>query len=208
MKHIVLLGDSIFDNAAYVHGGESVSEQLSSSVKDCEITLLAVDGDLASDVNQQLESLPNNASHVFVSCGGNDALPILEILDDKVANINEALSCLVDIRNKFRSDYKKLIAALLKRHSHFTLCTVYNKIPGISENALAALALFNEVILEEAIAHKLSIIDLRNICQEVEDYSSVSFIEPSSQGALKIANVISQVANNSPIDPSVSTVHI
>ena len=45
MKHIVLLGDSIFDNAAYVNGGPDVIRQLKSiSPKDYQATLLAVDG--------------------------------------------------------------------------------------------------------------------------------------------------------------------
>ncbi len=30
MNHVVLLGDSIFDNAAYVHGGADVTTHLKS----------------------------------------------------------------------------------------------------------------------------------------------------------------------------------
>ena len=49
MKHIVLLGDSIFDNAAYVNGGPEVIEQLRSILpQDWQATLLAIDGNVCS----------------------------------------------------------------------------------------------------------------------------------------------------------------
>jgi hypothetical protein len=45
MPHIVLLGDSIFDNAAYVPGEPPVIEQLRAHLpKNWQATLLAVDG--------------------------------------------------------------------------------------------------------------------------------------------------------------------
>jgi hypothetical protein len=54
----------------------------------------------------------------------------------------------------------------------------------VPKEALTALALFNEVILEEACKRKLAVIDLRTICNEKEDYSEVSPIEPSHQGGM------------------------
>ena len=44
--HIVLLGDSIFDNASYVLEGESVSDLLAKKLPNAKITLAAVDGDV------------------------------------------------------------------------------------------------------------------------------------------------------------------
>ena len=49
-----------------------------------------------------------------------------------------------------------------------------------------ALAPFNDVILREATAHGLSVLDLRLVCDEPGDYSTVSPIEPSAQGGRKI----------------------
>lgn len=71
---IALLGDSIFDNALYVGDSESVSDLLLSLKPDLELELLAVDGDVTTDVFKQLSKLPASADYVFVSCGGNDAL--------------------------------------------------------------------------------------------------------------------------------------
>ena len=45
MGHVVLLGDSIFDNARYVPGGPSVTDHLRRSLpREWQVTLLACDG--------------------------------------------------------------------------------------------------------------------------------------------------------------------
>src|SRR5688572_5099397 len=75
MPHLVLLGDSIFDNAAYVPAGWSVHERLSKHLpRDFRSTLLAVDGAITCDLAQQLASMPQDATHLAISVGGNDAL--------------------------------------------------------------------------------------------------------------------------------------
>jgi len=81
MKHIVLLGDSIFDNAAYVNGGPDVIKQLRSLLpRDWQATLLAIDGSVTSDVIKQIPKIPASATHLIVSVGGNDGLSNADIL--------------------------------------------------------------------------------------------------------------------------------
>ena len=50
MKHIILAGDSIFDNSAYINNTEpDVAAQVKSVMgKNDRVTLLAVDGDVTS----------------------------------------------------------------------------------------------------------------------------------------------------------------
>jgi hypothetical protein len=75
MHHLVLLGDSIVDHAAYVAGGPEVRAQLKEGLPhDWRVMLVAVDGDRTQDVVADLERLPRDASHLVVSVGGNDAL--------------------------------------------------------------------------------------------------------------------------------------
>ena len=69
---VVLLGDSIFDNAHYVKPGQSVSDHLTRL--QIEHKLLAVDGSVTVQVLDQLKNVPKNATDLFVSSGGNDAL--------------------------------------------------------------------------------------------------------------------------------------
>ena len=71
--HVILLGDSIFDNGAYVSGGPDVVHQLRDRLpRNGRATLLAVDGTTTSEVLLQLQRAPSDASHLVVSVGGND----------------------------------------------------------------------------------------------------------------------------------------
>ena len=194
MRHLVLLGDSIFDNAGYVGKGESVTDVLSSLVgESTNVSLLAVDGDVTADIFAQLNRFPKDATHVFISCGGNDALRQVDILNKHVSSVGDAMELLSNVIEKFRSNYQSMLSSVLKLNHNVTLCTVYNTVPGISTRALSVLALFNEIILIEAVCNRLPVLDLRVLCSEVSDYSEVSPIEPSGKGAVKIAEKIKYI---------------
>ncbi len=54
MNHLVLLGDSIFDNAAYVRGGLDVLAHLRQQILfEWKATLRAVDGSVVENVRRQ-----------------------------------------------------------------------------------------------------------------------------------------------------------
>jgi hypothetical protein len=216
MRHVVLLGDSIFDNGPYVDRGESVSEVLSGVLEDkAQVTLLAVDGDCTTDVPKQLQFFPVDATHAFISCGGNDALQVFyKIFGESVSSVGDALGCLVDVREEFRANYRNMLQLALERVDRVAVCTVYNSVPQTNDlpetsaSALAALALFNEIIFQEAAALRLPIIDLRSVCVDKGDYSEISPIEPSGVGAKKISNVIKNMLNSHNFEAGLSTVYL
>ena len=209
MNHLVLPGDSIFDNAPYVDQGESVIEQVSKLLSNGDrATLLAVDGDVTADVERQLSSFPKDTSHVFLSCGGNEALNSAPVLSEDVATVGEALTRLARVRELFRCDYRAILGWLGKLSDNVTVCTVYNSLPDVSACELTALALFNEVILEEAVLAGVSLIDLRVICDDKSDYSRVSPIEPSRSGSEKIAKAIGRVVYAPKTRASNSTIYL
>jgi hypothetical protein len=81
VPHVVLLGDSIFDNAAYVADRPAVIDHLRRALPaDWRATLLAVDGDTTNMVAVRLPGLPADATHLIVSVGGNDALMHIDLL--------------------------------------------------------------------------------------------------------------------------------
>ena len=91
MGHVVLLGDSIFDNARYVPDRPPVIEQLRQALpRGWRATLLAVDGDVTEDVTTQLRDLPADATHLVVSAGGNDALGESDVLRQPAATVGAA----------------------------------------------------------------------------------------------------------------------
>jgi len=92
MSHLVLLGDSVFDNAAYTKGGPDVLTQVRALLpKQWKASLLAIDGSTTNDVRTQLGRLLKDATHIVLSVGGNDALMQLEVLDKPVSVVAEAL---------------------------------------------------------------------------------------------------------------------
>jgi hypothetical protein len=127
MKHIVLLGDSIFDNAAYVNGGPDVIRQLKSILpKDYQATLLAVDGSVTTDVIRQIPKIPASATHLMVSVGGNDGLWRADILERPAGSVGAAVDQLAALRAEFYQDYHRMLTALLTRKLPLALCTVYD----------------------------------------------------------------------------------
>src|SRR5262245_25836007 len=89
-KHIVLLGDSVFDNADHVAGGPDVVQQLRQVLPSgWQATLLAEDGALIVDVHRQLARLPQGTTHLVISAGGNDALAEASLLDAKARSVAE-----------------------------------------------------------------------------------------------------------------------
>ena len=195
-NQIVLLGDSIFDNAGYVDHGESVIEHLQASMqKKCKATLLAVDGDVIVDVYSQIELLSQNTTHVFLSIGGNDALRIVNVLQQPSSTVGEAMETFTEIRLDFQNRYRQLITQIKLKVDKLIICTVHDSVPDIEPRALTALSLFNEIILKEAFSIGAPVIDLRLLCNEKEDYSTVSPIEPSGQGVRKIVKQIVKITN-------------
>ena len=191
LHHLVLLGDSIFDNAPYVPKHETVSDHLRKAIPQTwRVTLLAKDGDVVADVSQQRLGIPDDATHLFLSVGGNDALKSMELMSIPVKTVYDALQELSLIRRAFQQRYRAMLWELLALGKPLTVCTIYDAVPGLSQELKTALCVFNDTITREAMASSVPIIDLRGICTEARDYSDVSPIEPSSQGGGKIANTM------------------
>ncbi len=194
MPHVVLLGDSIFDNAAYVRGGPDVAAHLTALVPaGWRVTLAAVDGAVIADVPRQLARVPADATHLVVSAGGNDALRHADLLDRPARSSAEVLGALADAAEGFESRYRRLLAALGDTGRPATLCTIYNGnlAPPVRRLAAAALGVFNDVIQRLAAEHGRPVIELRRVCTEPADYANP--IEPSVEGGAKIARAIARV---------------
>lgn len=192
MPHVVLLGDSIFDNAAYTGGGPDVATQLRELLPaGWRATLGAVDGATTDDFAAQLDTLPDDATHLVVSLGGNDALGHVDLLDRPVHSSAEALAELAGAAERFERRYRRAINAVRLRRLPTTLCTIYNgNFPDTDFQRLAstALSVFNDAILRIAFEHAFDVIDLRLVCNAPQDYANP--IEPSSYGGAKIAGAI------------------
>ncbi len=192
MSQVVLLGDSIFDNAAYVGSGPAVIQQLRTLLPaDWNASLLAVDGSMTFNVSRQLDRLPADATHLILSIGGNDAINNADILQRSATSTADALHQLASAADQFEHDYSEMLQAVLSRNLPTAICTVYYPCfpdADVQRLSVTALTVFNDCIIRAAIVNRLPLIDLRLICSDEGDYANP--IEPSVQGGEKISAVI------------------
>jgi len=199
MAHIVLLGDSIFDNAAYVPAGTEVRACLESLPgRPHRVSLLARDGSVIEDMAAQvarLRELPVPADWLVVSCGGNDVLSLVGAMHSQVGTVLEAAELLAAWQADFRRAYLHMLDLLFAQTSPVAVATIYDAVPGLSPGLRTALAPFNDVIVREAVLRRLPVLDLRVVCADPGDYASSSPIEPSAQGGQKIAAAIGELVH-------------
>jgi lysophospholipase L1-like esterase len=131
---IVLIGDSIFDNAAYTGGRPSVSQHLHDLLApDREASLLARDGATTADIPGQirrlkeLKSQGHRIEHVFLPVGGNDALQRIGILERPAHHVAGALQQVDELVQEFRNSYSAVLTdvqrATLEIGAKLTACT-------------------------------------------------------------------------------------
>jgi hypothetical protein len=206
--HVVLLGDSIFDNAAYVGRDPDVRAQLQAMLQGSKgpskATLLARDGATIAEVGAQLSGLPTDATHLVVSTGGNDALAAIGLLEAKATSVADALATLAAMGDEFRRDYAAMLDVVAARGLPTAVCTIYEPRfpePALRRAAATALSLLNDQISREIFSRGLAMIDLRLVCDEDKDFANP--IEPSAHGGAKIARAILNFAGGSTPDAAV-----
>jgi lysophospholipase L1-like esterase len=189
--HVVLLGDSIFDNASYTRGEPDVVTHLRNVLPTgSRATLCAVDGATTDGLARQLGRVPPDATHLVVAIGGNDALQNADLLDRRVSSTAEALLLFANRVDAFEAAYRAALAPVLALQRPTIVCTIYNGNlePSRARVARVALTVFNDVIVRFAFEHELPVVDLRLVCCDVSDYANP--IEPSGRGGAKIARAI------------------
>ena len=224
-KHIVLAGDSIFDNGSYVPGQPDVAQQLRNQLgEDSNVTLLAIDGDVTKDVHNQLTQLPEDTSHLFISVGGNDALGQLQIFTDPVSSVGEGFLKFSRVQTTFQQEYKAMLENALSLNIPTTICTIYKPCfyhpdmsrvgsyvgNGVSNTDLqnvsvTALTAFNDVILQEAVTTGIPLMDLRVMYDNVADYANP--IEPSTIGGRKMVSVMESIINDHPFSENMTVLY-
>lgn len=194
MRHVVLLGDSVFDNAAYIGSGPDVVRQLRRELPEgWRASLAAVDGAMMADIPRQLERMPQDATHLVLSVGGNDALLESGVLEAPAGSVAEALGKLAEVRVAFWRSYRALLETVHGRGLRTAVCTIYEPpFPDAMRRELGAtaLTLLNDCITREAFARGMSLIDLRLVFDRDEDFANT--IEPSVRGGAKLARAISR----------------
>ena len=197
MGKLVLLGDSTIDNKVYVQTGElSVKEHLDNLV-DYEVLQIALDGAITDDViNNQIDMIPDDTSHILLSVGGNDLLQEIDFLyQDFKYTPKRVFETVIGLLSPIADNYETIVKQLSTNRAKLLCATVYEgnlvgsvEFDSISYSSKAMVSLLNDSIFRICDEHKLETLDLRNIFVSPEDYANP--IEPSHQGGLKFARRI------------------
>ena len=224
-QHIVLCGDSIIDNGSYVNQGElDVAGQVQEELPDSKVTLLAVDGKVTESIEDQMNNLPKDATHIFISIGGNDGYNRMDVFDESANTIGDAMGPLYEMRNEFEIDYNKMLKNVLSYGVPTTLCSIYypryeesvhqamrkylggkTNTTSIHKMAMVGLSMYNDIITKEAFQAGLPLIDLRVLCNDDKDFANP--IEPSVIGGKKIARAIKEVVSVHDFTKNISVVY-
>ncbi|MDX8353628.1 SGNH/GDSL hydrolase family protein [Cognatiyoonia sp. IB215182] len=195
-KHICLMGDSIFDNDAYVPGEPGVIEQLRRSIPATWSAFkVAVDGDCIEDIPNQLERVPTHITDIVVSIGGNDLMKFRHLLA-QVAQGAKMQDLIAAPLADFEIAYGWMLDEVSARGLPISACTIYTSIPftepEMRDYAPSAIGAFNSLIQQLARTRNVPVIRLDLACTEEGDFSEMSPIEPSSQGGQKIVEAMLQ----------------
>ena len=177
---VICAGDSILNNTIYVPPGKSVVDYIrlnSGSTKD--IINISRDGDIITDVYNQMRQIPNVESPmtIILSVGGNDLLEY-ELIEKAYINYIELIKYI-------KQTYKCKLYVL---NLYYPMDESMKK---FHETISKWNTLLNEIPKKEKI--EINIIDISKIITEPSDL--VNKIEPSVTGGLKIANKIIKIVN-------------
>jgi hypothetical protein len=194
-ESLVLLGDSILDNAPYTGAEPCTTQHLQRLLPDWTVRILALDGAIMADIPSQLDDLESRASIAVLSIGGNDVLQHLDVFESRQVKSDELLHRLVRIADDFEKEYLTTARSVATQADRTVLCTIYEvqlEPWQLADLARVPLALLNDRIIRIAAQLGLEVLELRSVCTDPDDF--VMQIEPSARGAAKIARAIADVA--------------
>jgi hypothetical protein len=204
-QHLVLLGDSILDNARYMKTirHKCVLQQFKEVLASPrhQVTLVACDGAKMVDVRtNQLSQIPATTTAAVLSIGGNDGLEAL-------ASLRSApISTVLNFFSTFRARYDTVVAEVLAElpataARRLALLTIYQ--PQLDEAGLLVdttasigVRFVNSVIHSVAAQRGLCVIDCWTIFSRREDYANA--IEPGVPGGHKIVRNVLAWLNELP----------
>ena len=178
---VILMGDSVLNNANYVPAGKSVYDSLKSKLS--KVINLAKDGATISDLYGQLDKIPvelNNANtYIFISAGGNDIL-----------NKRTELSS-TEIRRLFDS-YMEFLKALRTKLGSVKINILNLYLPSNPryQTYKTSIEQWNQLIQSSSnkVGEMYNVVDLHALLKIPDDF--VYDIEPSESASDKIAYLI------------------
>lgn len=177
---IVLIGDSMLNNSAYVLANQSVPDLLSKKLVGNTVYNFAKDGATINDCYAQLDKisteLNNSRTSIVVSCGGNNILSSRSLKPADMNNLfNEYSELLKSIKTRVPNASLYVINLYTPTNSHYVS---YHK----------AIDQWNQLLEDNKSSLQYKIINTSSLLVTDEDFTYN--IEPSEKGGKKIVEAI------------------
>lgn len=185
IRHLVLLGDALQNIDMGTDPAEAVL--VPRPRNPWQLTVLEAPHVLERGWSR---AIPLDATHIGICVDGGWAIETSGLLRASAQSVSEALDTLATAADQFEEVFAKLVRSALEAGLPTVVCTLVpsrHEEPSRRRTAAAALAIFNDRILRQAVAAKLSVVDLRFVCDEESDYASETLL--SRSGVRKVANV-------------------
>tara|TARA_A100001015_G_scaffold12651_1_gene14903 strand:+ start:1165 stop:1809 length:645 start_codon:yes stop_codon:yes gene_type:complete len=180
VTHIVLLGDSIFQNNNYVPKSKSVEYLLKEKLSIPSL-VLAQDNAIIYDIPKQYNSMPLNlnakTTNLYISIGGND---LLNLYEHNNTNNSKLFNMVWEI-------YKKTILMLIdSTQCNIILTDIYFISDPNYSKYIPMIKKWNSNLYQFADQHKLNVFKISKILTQPKDFTNS--IEPSVIGGNKMVN--------------------
>lgn len=180
-KTVILMGDSVLNNANYVPEGQSVYDYLKQQLSN--VINLAKDGATINDLYGQLDKIPvklnNDNTYIFISAGGNDILnKRTKLTTNQIKELFDTyMNFLKALRVKLGSAKINIINLYLPANPRF-------------QSYKTAIEQWNDLINKNStkIGEMYNVVDFHALLTSPDDF--VYDIEPSESASNKIANLI------------------
>lgn len=186
-KTIILLGDSILKNDAYVSNGKSVENLIAE--RNQNIYCFAEDHSKIVDIYSQIDKIPIDLDSpntlIFLSGGGNDILSHYVDQNQDITNTS--------VLKPMFSSYKNIVKTIQTRmpNSKLILLDIYYPDNLQYKQFYSIIKQWNSMIYDFSKNTKNKIYGVIRISSHLTQSEDFSFgIEPSSNGGKKIADLI------------------
>ncbi len=185
IRHRVLLGDALQN--IDLGKGQAETALVPQPRNPWKLTVLQPPEVLRQG---RVRAIPAGVTHIAICVDGGWAIETSGLLQGSARTIREALDTLAWAADEFENMFTRLIAAATEAGVPTIVCTLvparYTE-PSQERVAATALAIFNDRLLRRAVAARLSVVELRLVCDEDGDFASETLL--SRTGVRKVANV-------------------
>ncbi|MBE0620892.1 MAG: hypothetical protein IH605_09895 [Burkholderiales bacterium] len=189
-RHVVLLGDVLLDAYSSIDKtpGKFEDALLPGTSDQWKISVVSA---AAVERAGQLLALPKDATHALIFIEGNHAIEQSGLLDARPGAPGQTLGQLSLAADEFERTLQRLIEVAQAARLVIMVCSMFqpnHKDPARQRTACAALAIFNDRVTKRVAEARAALIDLRLICNELDDYDKPTQL--SQSGLQKAANVV------------------